>query len=377
MSFIKHIKEKKESYLVKCKSCKSPKTYFNEKLFDTKKIIKLNQKKNGKKMNDEDFEILDFKDYKKLLERKYNCNQLKKMLKRYKQKVSGNKDEKIYRLWNFLKYSYFASKLQKIYRRYITNKLIKLKGNGLLNRNKCVNEYDCLSLQPIKDISFDQFYSFEEDNFLYGFDLCSVYNLVKFNLKDNKKPLNPFTRKAFTTKVIENMMKIVWLSSILKRNVKILRDVEKEENIPLKQRVKQKAVTIFQKMDNHGFITDVNWFMNLSRLRLCRFIKELREVWNYRLQIPDETKRKICPPNGRPFCDIEWQAVMIENAGNKDILRKKVLKVLERMLSGVDDDSKHLGSHYILGCLTLVNVNAATAMPWLFQSFMYQGPGAQ
>ena len=55
-------------------------------------------------------------------------------------------------------------------------------------------------------------------------------------------------------------------------------------------------------------------------------------------------------------------------------MRKKVLMVLEKMLSGVDDDSKHLGSHYILGCLTLVNVNAATAMPWLFQSFMYQGP---
>ena len=45
MSFYKHIKEKKESFLVKCKSCKSPKTYFNEKLFDTKIVIKSNQKK--------------------------------------------------------------------------------------------------------------------------------------------------------------------------------------------------------------------------------------------------------------------------------------------------------------------------------------------
>ena len=172
------------------------------------------------------------------------------------------------------------------------------------------------------------------------------------------------------------MMKIILIgSTILKRNTTIFRDKDDQQLLPLRQKVKMKAIDIFQKIDNHGFITDVDWFMNLSRLRLCRFIKELREVWNYRLQIPDEIKRKICPPNGRPFCDVDLGFLQdLSSGGNKDILRKKILKVMDRMLSGVDDDSKHLGSHYILGCLTLVNMNAATAMPWLFQSFMYQGP---
>lgn len=365
-----------------CKKCSnninpktSPKTYFNERLYDASAIIKSNQKKNRKKIKEDEFDILKYKDYKLLLEKNYNVNQLKKILKHYKQKVSGNKDEKIYRLWNYLKYSFFALKIQKQYRKWIIKNLIKMKGKGLKNRDKCVNEYDCLSLQPMKEINFEQFYSFEEDGFLYGFDICSLYNLVKFSLKESKKPLNPFTRKPFTSNIVENMMRIIYISiTILKKDVKIVRDMDKLESMPLKQKVKQKAITIFQKIDNHGFITDVSWFMNLSRLRLCRFIKELREVWNYRLQIPDATKRKICPPTGRPFCDIEWASVSIENNSNKDILRKKVLMVLDRMLSGVDSDSKHLGSHYILGCLTLVNVDAATAMPWLFQSFMYQGP---
>lgn len=354
----------------------SPKTYFKERLFDDCAVIKSNQIKNRKKIKDIDFDVLRYKDYKLLLEKNYNVNQLKKVLKHYKQKISGNKDEKIYRLWNYLKYSYFATKIQAKFRGHIIKKIWELKGPGLYGRDKCVNETDCLSLQPIKDIKFDQFYSFKEGEFLYAFDICSLYNLIKYALKENNKPKNPYTRKVLKTSVVESMMKMIYLSiNLLKRSVKILRDTTKEESLPLKQKVKQKAMTIFQKMDNHGFITDVSWFMNLSRLRLCRFIKELREVWNYRLQIPDEIKRKICPPNGRPFCDVDLGFLQdLSSGGNKDILRKKILKVMDRMLSGVDDDSKHLGSHYILGCLTLVNMNAATAMPWLFQSFMYQGP---
>ena len=160
----------------------SPKTYFNERLYDDSSTIKSNQIKNRKKIKDNDFDILKYKDYKLLLEKNYNVNQLKRVLKYYKQKVSGNKDEKIYRLWNYLKYSYFALKIQKKYRGYFIKRIYKLKGPGLYNREKCVNEYDCLSLQPVKNINFDQFYSFEENNFIYAFDICSLYNLIKYSL---------------------------------------------------------------------------------------------------------------------------------------------------------------------------------------------------
>ena len=54
---------------------------------------------------------------------------------------------------------------------------------------------------------------------------------------------------------------------------------------------------------------------------------------------------------------------------NIDILRKMILDVLEKFVnSGVDKDSKSLGAYYVLGALTLVNQDAAIALPWLFQS---------
>jgi hypothetical protein len=54
---------------------------------------------------------------------------------------------------------------------------------------------------------------------------------------------------------------------------------------------------------------------------------------------------------------------------NMNNIRKNVLKVLENLVNtGVDKDSKILGAYYVLGGLTLVNPDAATSLPWLFQS---------
>jgi len=39
--------------------------------------------------------------------------------------------------------------------------------------------------------------------------------------------------------------------------------------------------------------------------------------------------------------------------------------------SGVDADNRTLGAYYVLGALTLVNEDAATSLPWLFQSLNY------
>jgi hypothetical protein len=49
-----------------------------------------------------------------------------------------------------------------------------------------------------------------------------------------------------------------------------------------------------------------------------------------------------------------------------------LFEVIENLVNnGIDRDSKLLGCYYVLGSLTLVNTDAATCMPWLFQSFNY------
>ena len=92
------------------------------------------------------------------------------------------------------------------------------------------------------------------------------------------------------------------------------------------------------------------------------------DIWNYRAQIASETKRNIIPPNGDPFRNLSMQYIHTET--NILNIKKVILEVLEKFVNnGINNDSKALGACYVLGALTLVNENAATSLPWLFQSF--------
>lgn len=108
----------------------------------------------------------------------------------------------------------------------------------------------------------------------------------------------------------------------------------------------------------------------MNRNQLIKYVRDLCDIWNYRAQITNETKRSICPPNGDPFRNLSMP--YIHNEQNMSNVRKVILEVLEKMVnSGVDKDSKALGAYYVLGALTIVNESAATSLPWLFQSFGY------
>ena len=69
--------------------------------------------KKRKKISNELFVIPELKDYLNLIKINYNKKQLKQILKRYSQPVSGNKEVIIHRCYNYLKLSYFASIIQK------------------------------------------------------------------------------------------------------------------------------------------------------------------------------------------------------------------------------------------------------------------------
>jgi hypothetical protein len=94
------------------------------------------------------------------------------------------------------------------------------------------------------------------------------------------------------------------------------------------------------------------------------------DIWNYRAQLSNETKTNICPPIGDPFRYLSIPYVNTEQ--NLWNVRKVLLDIMEKLVnSGVDRDSKALGAYYVLGALTLVNTEAATSLPWLFQSVNY------
>ena len=88
--------------------------------------------------------------------------------------------------------------------------------------------------------------------------------------------------------------------------------------LSFKKKIELKCIDIFQKFDELGHYTQYSWFYELDKRKLLKFINELRDVWEYRLNLTTEIKKAVCPPLGRPF-----QMLNIHSLFNKDIEKIK------------------------------------------------------
>jgi hypothetical protein len=352
----------------------------------TKKNIKINKcwdtitkrlyddisvyKKRGKnKISMDDFEIPLFENYENIININYNVKQLKKTCKAYNLKISGCKNQLQYRIYNYLKYSYYGQKIQKVFRGSIVRRLNKLKGPAYLNRN-CINETDFLMFENVKSINNEQFFSFKDkDGFVYGFNICSIYNLLFVENKTGvKKSKNPYNRNEIPQKVCNDVRNMVQLSKILKFDTSV--EVKNETDLlSFKKKVELKCADIFQKIDEMGNTTHYSWFYNLNKQGLLKFINELIDIWKYRLNLSKELKMEICPPIGKPFHNLRITSLFSENI---DKIRNGLLNIINTLItSSQQNQLKSLGAYYVLGSLTLVSHDAANSMPWLYETFRY------
>ena len=235
-----------------------------------------------------------------------------------------------------------------------------------------VGEFSSPTLPPF------QFYSFEdEDGFVYGSDVVSLYNLLFGEVTMSSRirritPVNPYNRRPITHNVINKVKKLIRLGRILKTPV--CTEIENENDECETPSLETRTNNLFQDIDQMGHYTDSNWFLSLNLYQLRRFVRELTEIWNYRAGITREVKREICPPHGDPFSNIQYVQLFVGDDDGDGIVSRQtmVLESLEKIIKrGINEDSKALGAYYVLGALTLVNRNAALAMPWLYDSFKY------
>ena len=343
----------------------SPKTFLKEYIYYD--ITEKCKKKSKRKIKMEEFEIPRFDEYEQLIKKNYNVGQLKSISRKFGQKVSGNKKELIYNLYNYLKYSYYCIKIQKIYRKFIIKKFINLHGPSVFNK-KCLNETDFLTFEKIKDIPFYQLYTYKDnDGFIYGFNICSIYNM----LKNKEYTKNPYNRNDLPKNTLKNLKKIIRISKRLNFsiNIHIKNDTE---NMSIEKKFELEAISLFQEIDQMGFITDSKWLTGLSRSKCIFYIRELDDVWRYRAQISTQTKREIINPNGCLYVGVNTFSELFNNSTDLE-LKKFILKSVKRLITkGINQESKSLGCFYALGTFTIVCQEAANSLPWLYESFILQ-----
>jgi hypothetical protein len=305
--------------------------------------------------------------YINLTKYNYTIQHLKTFAKHYKLKISGTKQELIKRVFVFLQLSYYVTKIQKIFRGTLQRKFNKLHGPAFKNRKLCTNDTDFITMEKLDDLNFNQFFSYKDvDGFIYGFDLASIFNLIYMKNNSKKSSQNPYNRNIIPAEVLIDVKILVKIGKILKKNVYL--DIQDEPMIISNEKaIEFKALTLFQNINALGNYSNCEWFLSLSRNNLIKFVRELNDIWEYRAQLTLEVKGKICPPNGNPFRNLSIPYIHTEPDINN--IKKVILEVLEKLVNnGIDADSKALGAYYVLAALTLVNIDAATSLPWLFQS---------
>ena len=320
--------------------------------------------KKAKRISDKDFFIPDFSEFSLLTRNNCRVPQLKKICKHYKLKVSGNKNVLLNKIYRHLFLSNFAIYIQKYIRGYLTRKWCKAHGPGYMNRTLCTNNTDFFTMQELSTIPINQFFSYKDkDDFIYGFDIISLYTLYQNAQERHEPPLNPYNRNELPKDLLKNLRTVIRISRVLHYEIQI--EIE-EDDIDPKKQLELRILSLFQSIDSLGNYSNTTWFTSLSREQIVVFLRELHDIWSYRAQLSDVIKREIAPPVGDPFRGTNMHYL---SQLPMDSVKKLAISIMEILVrKGINHDSKVLGANYVLCALTLVNLEAATALPWLYQS---------
>ena len=307
--------------------------------------------------------------YFTLLENNYTLVQMKTFAKKYKLRATGSKKEVSIRVFAYLYFSSFATKIQKRIRGHLTRLFNnELHGPACFKRSLCVNDTDFFTMEEMKCVPHNQFFSYRDvDNFVYGFDAMSFHNLI-IKTPPNSIIRNPYNRNEIPKTVAERFYKMIKIGKKMKTGMKV--DIDTTTGQTIEDVYRFQVLDLFQQINALGNYSDASWFESLDKYKLIRLVRELHDIWHYRLQLTHQMKCSICPPYGTPFNNFRMNDLRDE----QNVVKSKmnVLNLLFKFVStGVDRDSRSLGAYYVLGALTTVNATAAEALPWLYQSMAY------
>jgi len=116
-------------------------------------------------------------------------------------------------------------RIQALARRFLVRCYFYYRGPGLLYRNRCVNETDFASLEPIQYVNHYYYFGIEENNSIYGFNICSLLQMIvkskKYKELENAK--NPYTRSTFP--LIERLSRLISLTYLIFKEIEFVEEI--------------------------------------------------------------------------------------------------------------------------------------------------------
>ena len=229
----------------------------------------------------------------------------------------------------------------------------QLHGEGFINKELCNNTVDFYSFDTMNEIDDIYFFSYKDnDNFIWFFDIRSFDKLIQMNEK------NPYTRKEIPTCVIDRGQKLIQYL----KSQNIYGNLTKEIKRNRKDTIKQKTIDLFSQIEQFGYECQIGWFLNLNIRRLKRLYKSLEDIWNYRLQLTQEMKNTIVPPNGEIFTTPVNDVLSYNNLEDvQDLILNNIMK----FNNAINDSDKKLGFMYFMIGLGSISYQCLDSHPWI------------
>ena len=244
--------------------------------------------------------------------------------------------------------------LQRNIKNKINNQLNQLRGEGFLNKSLSNNDTDFFTYETRDEIEDKYYFSYKDNKgFIWFFDIRSFNKLIEL-----KQP-NPYTMCEIPQEAIQRAKK---LNKKLKLGVNDEIIDSKQIQVSRRQMIKQKTIDLFCEIDNAGYYCQPIWFLSLNLILLKKLYSNLEDLWNYRLQISNEVRSRICPPNGQVFTT---RVSDVNRYTNRDELRNLLLNDIMKFQNAVSFEDKKLGYMYFIIGLGTVSRPCVETHEWL------------
>lgn len=259
--------------------------------------------------------------------------------------------------------------LQAWYRMHIRFNNVRKRGLAYYNRSITTNDSDFFSTDSMNDIEPVMFFSFTDDrHHAYGFDVRSIYTLIYRAHIHNEPVHNPFTRAPIENATVQKVHALV--KHLRKRNISV-------EWAPLtpptpEQQWRMKVVDLFTKIDELNYYSSPDWFIHLDVYGQREFYTELQAIWTYRAGLSMTQKNTIVPNYIHTLFRYPSWALATHTLESMQKINTGVIRTI--ITSADDRNDRILGAMYVMSALTLVNEQARTAYPWLYESVIDTSP---
>jgi hypothetical protein len=245
-------------------------------------------------------------------------------------------------------------KIQKLVKEKKKNGCDYLRGEGFLNKTKTNNDTDFFTYETRDEIEDKYYFSYtDEKGFIWFFDIRSFNKLIEL-----KQP-NPYTMSKIPDDTILRAKKLNSLLKLTKKDEVINQEILQ---VSRKQMIKQKCIDIFCDIESTTMYCQPEWFLNLNIQGLKRLYRNLEDLWNYRLQITNQIKSRISPPNGLVFTT---SVSNINQYRNKYDLQNVILNEIMKFQNAITFEDKKMGYTYFMIGMVGVSRECYQTHSWL------------